>query len=100
VQLVDIEGLRRYGFMNEANRTSYEFLSTVAENFRKDGTIREKYNAVDRSTDATVKGGYQINVVGFGWTNGVFLVFLNELPTEMVEKLGKEQVTAKAAAAQ
>jgi hypothetical protein len=45
-----------------------------------------------------VKGGYQINVVGFGWTNGAFLVFLNELPTEMVEKLGKEQVTAKAAA--
>ena len=99
VLLVDIEGLRRYGFANEANRTSYEFLSTVAENFRKDGTIREKYNAVDRSTDAAVKGGYQINVVGFGWTNGVFLVFLNELPTEMVEKLGKEQVTAKAAAA-
>ena len=99
VQLVDIEGLRRYGFANEANRMSYEFLSTVAENFRKDGTIREKYNAVDRSTDAAVKGGYQINVVGFGWTNGVFLVFLNELPTEMVDKLGKEQVTAKAAAA-
>jgi neutral trehalase len=41
VQRVDIEGLRRYGFVNEANRTSYEFLSTVAENFRKDGTIRE-----------------------------------------------------------
>jgi alpha,alpha-trehalase len=49
VQLVDVEGVRRYGFVNEANRTSYEFLSTVAENFRKAGTIREKYNAVDRS---------------------------------------------------
>jgi alpha,alpha-trehalase len=72
VQLVDIEGLTRYGFVNEANRRSYEFLSTVAENFRKDGTIREKYNAVDRSTDAVVKGGYQINVVGFVWTNGGF----------------------------
>jgi alpha,alpha-trehalase len=98
VQLVDIEGLRRYGYATEANRASYEFLSTVAENFRKDGTIREKYNAIDRSTDATVKGGYQINVVGFGWTNGVFLVFLNELPAEMVEKLGKEQAGLKAAA--
>jgi len=100
VQLVDIEGLRRYGFANEANRTSYEFLSNVAENFRKDGTIREKYNAIERSTDATVTGGYQINVVGFGWTNGVFLVFLSELPTELVEKLRKEQGAAKAAAAQ
>jgi len=98
VQLISIEGLRRYGYASEANRASYEFLSTVAENFRKDGTIREKYNAIDRSTDAAVKGGYQINVVGFGWTNGVFLVFLNQLPAEMVEKLGKEQVTAKATA--
>jgi alpha,alpha-trehalase len=98
VQLVDIEGLRRYDYVKEANRASYEFVSTVAENFRKDGTIREKYNAVERSTDAAVKGGYQINVVGFGWTNGVFLVFLNEMTAEMAEKLGKEQVAAKAAA--
>jgi alpha,alpha-trehalase len=97
VELVSLEGLRRYGYAGIANQASYDFLSTVAENFRKDGTIREKYNAVDRSTEAAVKGGYQINVVGFGWTNGAFLVFLNELPTEMVEKLGKEQVTAKAA---
>jgi alpha,alpha-trehalase len=98
VELVSLEGLRRYGYANEANQASYDFLSTVAENFRRDGTIREKYNAIDRSTEAAVKGGYQINVVGFGWTNGVFLVFLNELPREMVEKLGKEQVAAKAAA--
>jgi alpha,alpha-trehalase len=97
VELVSLEGLRRYGYAGMANQASYDFLSTVAENFRKDGTIREKYNAIDRSTEAAVKGGYQINVVGFGWTNGAFLVFLNELPTEMVEKLGKEQVTAKAA---
>jgi alpha,alpha-trehalase len=97
VELVSLEGLRRYGYAGIANQASYDFLSTVAENFRKDGTIREKYNAIDRSTEAAVKGGYQINVVGFGWTNGAFLVFLNELPTEMVEKLGKEQVTAKAA---
>jgi alpha,alpha-trehalase len=97
VELVSLDGLRRYGFADVANQASYDFLSTVAENFRKDGTIREKYNAIDRSTEAAVKGGYQINVVGFGWTNGVFLVFLNELPTEMVQKLGKEQVTAKAA---
>ena len=46
-QIVAIEGLRRYGFNDDANRISYNFLSTIAENFRRDGTIREKYNVVD-----------------------------------------------------
>ena len=47
-QIVAIEGLRRYGFNDDANRISYNFLSTIAENFRRDGTIREKYNVVTR----------------------------------------------------
>jgi alpha,alpha-trehalase len=98
VQLVAIEGLRRYGFSEDANRASYNFLSTIAENFRRDGTIREKYNAITRTTDASVKSGYSINVVGFGWTNGVFLEFLHQLPSTMVERLAKEQTSAKAAA--
>ena len=46
-QIVAIEGLRRYGFNDDANRISYNFLATIAENFRRDGTIREKYNVVD-----------------------------------------------------
>ena len=45
-QIVAIEGLRRYGFNDDANRISYNFLATIAENFRRDGTIREKYNVV------------------------------------------------------
>jgi alpha,alpha-trehalase len=98
VQLVAIEGLRRYGFSEDANRASYNFLSTIAENFRRDGTIREKYNAITRTTDASVKSGYSINVVGFGWTNGVFLEFLHQLPLAMVERLAKEQTSTKAAA--
>jgi alpha,alpha-trehalase len=97
VQLVAIEGLRRYGFSEDANHASYNFLSTVAENFRRDGTIREKYNAITRTTDASVKSGYSINVVGFGWTNAVFLEFLHQLPLAMVERLAKEQTSAKAA---
>ncbi len=41
--------------------------------------IREKYNAVNRTTVADVSAGYADNVVGFGWTNGTFLVLLHEL---------------------
>jgi alpha,alpha-trehalase len=90
-QLVADEGIRRYGFTQEADRVSYEFLSTVAENFRRDGTIREKYNAVTRSSETQVTAGYHMNIVGFGWTNGVFLVLLRELPQDSVTRLAKEQ---------
>ena len=90
-QLVADEGIRRYGFTEDADRVSYEFLSAVAENFRRDGTIREKYNAVTRSSETQVTAGYHINIVGFGWTNGVFLVLLRELPSASVTKLAAEQ---------
>ncbi|MCU1241850.1 MAG: Trehalase [Candidatus Acidoferrum typicum] len=94
-QLVADEGIRRYKFDQEADRVSYEFLSTVAENFRRDGTIREKYNAVTRSSETQVTAGYHMNIVGFGWTNAAFLVLLHELPETSVTRLADEQ-TAKA----
>jgi len=92
-QLVADEGIRRYGFNAEADRVSYEFLSTVAENFRRDGTIREKYNAVTRSSETQVTAGYHMNIVGFGWTNGVFLALLRQLPETSVTRLANEQTT-------
>jgi alpha,alpha-trehalase len=79
LQLVAVQGLRRYGFNADADRVSREFLSTVAENFRRDGTIREKYNVITRSSETPVTAGYQTNVTGFGWTNGVFLELLHDL---------------------
>jgi alpha,alpha-trehalase len=97
-QLLADEGIRRYGFNEDADRVSYEFLSTVAENFRRDGTIREKYNAVTRSSETQVTAGYHMNIVGFGWTNGVFLTLLRELPPTFVVRLAKEQTAAPRAA--
>ncbi len=93
-QLLAIEGLRRYGYKKDADRASYEFLSTVAENFRHDGTIREKYNVLTRSSEAHVAAGYQQNVVGFGWTNAAFLALLHALPPHMVAQLAKAQTAA------
>jgi len=91
IEMVAIDGLRRYGYNADADRVSYEFLSTVAENFRRDGTIKEKYNVVTRSSEAHVELGYEMNVVGFGWTNAAFLELLQGLPKEMVERLESEQ---------
>jgi alpha,alpha-trehalase len=91
IEMLVVDGLRRYGYNTDADRVSYEFLSTVAENFRRDGNIREKYNVVTKSSEAHVELGYEMNVVGFGWTNGAFLELLHALPKDMVERLEKEQ---------
>jgi alpha,alpha-trehalase len=91
IEMVAIDGLRRYGYNADADRVSYEFVSMVAENFRRDGNIREKYNVVTRSSESHVELGYQMNVVGFGWTNAAFLELLHGLPKDMVERLNKEQ---------
>jgi alpha,alpha-trehalase len=90
IELLAVEGLRRYGFTADANHISQEFLSMVAGNFRCDGTIREKYNGATRSSDIQVTAGYKPNVVGFGWTNGVFLDLLHQLPEDAANRLAQD----------
>ena len=81
LQLIPVEGLRRYDFNDDADRISQEFVSDVYDNFKRDQTIREKYNVITRSTQAQVSAGYKTNVVGFGWTNGVTLVLMDSKET-------------------
>ena len=90
IQLLALEGLRRYGYDREADRISEKFLSMVLENFRRDHTIREKYNVVTRSSETRIVEVYAQNVTGFGWTNAVFLELLHESPG-MTALLGKGQ---------
>ncbi len=68
-----VAGLDRYEFHQDAVRIAREFSSTVLANFMRDGTLREKYNVVDGSANVKVAAGYKSNVVGFGWTNAVYL---------------------------
>jgi alpha,alpha-trehalase len=74
------KGLAQYGFNDDATRIANHFMQTVRQNFEHDGTIREKYNVVNGSANVQVAAGYKSNVVGFGWTNGVYLE-MNELVT-------------------
>ena len=90
-QLLAIEGMRCYGFNADADRVSLKFLSMVMENFQRDGTIREKYDAVKRSSETQVTAGYHMNIVGFGWTNGVFLALLQDLPQNARARLENKQ---------
>ena len=79
------KGLEQYGFTSDALRIAKEFSQTVLQNFLRDGTIREKYNVVNGSANVEVAAGYKSNVIGFGWTNGVYLQM-----SDLLARSGKE----------
>lgn len=85
-----VAGLDAYGFHDDAHRIAGKFNATIDRSLAADGTIREKYNMASGNADVKVSAGYTANVIGFGWTNGVYLM--------MEEILGGTK--AKAAAAQ
>jgi alpha,alpha-trehalase len=70
---IAIDGMVRVGDAADAVRTSQEFSKTIRDGFAHDGTIREKYNVVNGNAQVDVATGYKTNVVGFGWTNAVYL---------------------------
>ena len=95
--LIAVEGMRRAGFNAEADRVSVKFLDTVQTNFKRTGTIREKYNVVTGSDEAPVLAGYHENLIGFGWTNGTFLALYHALPPEQQKKVLEGTGTARLA---
>jgi alpha,alpha-trehalase len=90
IHLLALEGLRRYGYSPDSDRITLKFLTMILENFRRDHTIREKYNVVTRSSETHIGVGYAQNVNGFGWTNGVFLELWHESPAEVIAQIRKD----------
>jgi alpha,alpha-trehalase len=79
-----VEGLSAYGFHEDACRIARAFLATIDENFASDATVREKYDVIEKDIEIHVTAGYKENVIGFGWTNGVYLKMremLDQLPS-------------------
>jgi alpha,alpha-trehalase len=70
---IAVAGLDALGFHADAARIAQHFDATVDAGFAADGTIREKYDVVSGSAHVAVSTGYKENVVGFGWTNAVYL---------------------------
>ena len=66
-------GLEANGFHADAVRVAQHFMATVDAGFAADGTIREKYNVAAGNAQVQVSAGYTQNVIGFGWTNAVYL---------------------------
>lgn len=73
VNWLAVAGMNRYGDRKDAVRVAAEFMTTVRNNFACDGVIREKYDVVTGTSEIAVTAGYSQNVVGFGWTNAVYL---------------------------
>jgi len=88
LQMIAVQGLRRYGFHTEANRLARKFLDLVAKEFHEHGIIVEKYDVVRQESDLAdgLRFGYDANEIGFGWTNAVF----SELLAELEESGGEE----------
>ena len=78
LQLVAAEGLARYGYQRQAKQVADAFLSLVKQEYQKSGTIVEKYDVVNRTSDVSggIDYGYSSNEIGFGWTNAVYLRLL------------------------
>ena len=82
LEMIAVEGLRRYGFNEDADRITREWLSMILDEYRRTGIIVEKYDVVNRGMEVgrAIKYGYGSNEAGFGWTNGVYTRLLDELP--------------------
>jgi alpha,alpha-trehalase len=78
LQLIAVNGLRRYRFDDDADRIAVKFVSLVAKEFDAHGTIVEKYDVQQMKSDVApgIRFGYSANQVGFGWTNGTVLDLL------------------------
>jgi alpha,alpha-trehalase len=86
-----IKGLDQYGFSADASRLAEKFSQTILQNFLADGTIREKYDVTSGSANVAVATGYKSNVVGFGWTNGVYLQMRDLLKKRPASALATSQ---------
>jgi alpha,alpha-trehalase len=88
-----VAGLDAYGFHDDAHRIAGKFNATIDRSFAADGTIREKYNMASGNADVKISAGYTTNVIGFGWTNGVYLM-MDEILSGTKTKAAAEEPAA------
>lgn len=81
LQMMAVDGLRRYGYDRAADRLTTKFVGLVSKEFDEHGVILEKYDLVQRESDvsAGIQYGYSENVIGFGWTNAAVLRLLDQM---------------------
>lgn len=68
-----VEGLRRYGYEQDARRIARKWLNTNLHWFSEHGVFLEKYNVASPNKPPTM--GHYPTQTGFAWTNAVFEYF-------------------------
>lgn len=76
LHFIVVEGLKRYGYHEDARRIAMKWLKNNLDWFRAHGVFLEKYN-VAQPGKPPVKGVYP-SQTGFGWTNAVFERFCQQ----------------------
>ena len=71
LEWLTIEGVRRYGRGDLADKAASRWLALIQRTYRATGRMMEKYDVVNSSRKAG--GGEYPTQDGFGWTNGVAL---------------------------
>lgn len=85
LQWVAISGLNRYGHHTQAESIAIRWLSTVDRVYRETGKMLEKYDIERQSPGG---GGEYPLQDGFGWTNGVTRVLLDQFPDALTGASG------------
>jgi len=76
LEWLTIEGVRRYGRKELADRAAARWLALNRRTYQATGSMKEKYDVVDLRRHAG--GGEYPTQDGFGWTNGVALALLRK----------------------
>ena len=76
LQWIAYKGLKQYGISILANSIRERWMKNCEKVYSETGKMMEKYNVVDINTKAG--GGKYPNQDGFGWTNGIYLMFHSE----------------------
>ncbi|MDQ2711934.1 MAG: alpha,alpha-trehalase [Acidobacteriota bacterium] len=89
LQMIVVEGLRKYGYKDDAERISMKWLTLIHSDFLRRGFIVEKYDVVNSSSnvESQIHYGYSANQAGFGWSNAVFTQLFDELSKDDQTKL-------------
>jgi alpha,alpha-trehalase len=77
LQWIVVEGLLRYGYVEDAHRLMQKWCKNCEAVFEHTGEMWEKYNVVE--LDHVPEEGLYGSVSGFGWSNSVYADFIGRL---------------------
>jgi len=79
IQFFAVNGLIKGDFPSEANVAMQQWIAAVNAFFAQTGVLIEKYDSKNPASDPRVRVGYAQTQRGFGWTNAVYMLFVNRL---------------------